>query len=145
VKEAIHCYEANFETRDEKAYVTIGERHLPNYSSTALVAFDQITEDFSGNYSFEDVIAGTVRVRVVSSKAIDHKGQNALHQTLEFTPEYTFLYCTERATRLTVLNPRWSSSTGSKYVQIFVGGACKTDFKNLSEMGEILDTFQPWK
>ena len=144
LKKIYTCNGAEFRSRDEKAYVQVNSHHLPLYSNNPREAFRQVSEDFSSDYAVEDVLGGTTKVKVLTSKHIQHRGQDALWQTLEATSDRSFIYCKESLKRLVVLSKGWSSREQTKRAYFVTGGRCRVDPKYDDSLERSLKSFTPF-
>ena len=138
------CNEVEFTTRDETAHVHLYSEYLPNYSDNPGIAFRQVSEDYSEDYAVEDFLGNVTQVKVLTSEQIRHKGQDALLLTMEAKPELTFIYCTEKITRLIVLSQAWSSDDRTKRAYLVSTGSCKTNTRYDSSLQRIWQSFTPF-
>lgn len=136
------CDEVEFESRDEAANILVVSKALPNYSDSPATALKEVQEDYGADYVTQDTLGQDIKVRVVSSKRIKHRGRDALYQTLEATPEFAYLYCAATWKRMIILAPVWSSSDISKRAFVVTAAACLGTHGHDRHIDRSLDSFR---
>lgn len=134
------CIYAWFTTRDETARLEIEIAYLPYYSASPRAALAELVEDYGSDHTFEDLLGNTWQTVVNSTETIEHRGRTAIYQTLTYTPELSFLYCTTDAQRLIILSQSWRSHR-QKAVLAEVS-QCQISDRHDADLTRILDSFR---
>ncbi len=134
------CEDIEFRTVNEDARVRIYLELMPNFSADPDEAFHQVSEYYAQDYSVEDFQGYVTHLKVLTSEQIQHRGYNALLQTLEIQRERP-RHCTGTVTRLIVLSEEWRSE---QYAHVVSAERCKvTGAKYDSDLKRVLESFSP--
>ena len=100
----------------------------------------ELVEDYGSDHTFEDLLGNTWQTVVNSTETIEHRGRTAIYQTLTYTPELSFLYCTTDAQRLIILSQSWQNHL-QKAVLAEVS-QCQVADRHDADLTRILDSFR---
>ena len=144
VEQTARCGRVNYESRDEKAGLSVDWVHLPNYDNDPNIAIRQIAEDLA-KVTTTDQLTGTWTTTAISSEQITLSGQPALKQTIKVTSNRSFIWCNESGYRLIVLPKSWS--THVQRAVWFEGTYCQGQSRydsNLKRSMESLKLIRPF-
>ena len=134
------CVEANFESRDESALISIESELLKNYDPDPDTALEEIAADYGKNYTSSDTLGNDIKVTVTSTKTIEHQDRPALYQTMTEKPELSFMYCPARTLRMIVLSRSW---TTYQKRAIFVSATrCQRESRHDADIKRALESFR---
>ena len=115
---------------------------MPNYSTNRADALREILEDNSDDFVTHDILGNELKVRVLSTKQIKHRGIDALYQELESTHEFSFIYCTASLERMIVMSPYWTSKQTSKRAFFIASSQCKGNHRHDSVIKRSMESFR---
>lgn len=132
----------DFESRDGKAEISVYTENMINYSSDRAVALGEIEEDYGMDYTAQDILGNDLEVEVLTTRRVEHRGKDALQQTLRVVPELRFVYCTTRDTRLIVLSQGWSGTPFTRHIYVTTGSVCEANHRYDKIIKRALDSFR---
>lgn len=130
--------EANFESRNERAFLEIAAEYLPNYNEDPATALNQLAEDYGGTYTSTDLIGQKWTVTVSHSEQITRQGDTILRQRMTMKPEYAFLYCSMTVDRMIILARSWTTAQRAIFV---VASRCQDETREQDNLKRAFESF----